>query len=161
MSTDRDALQLELGRQLGSRFSTAVVLFHAAAAERVGLNVTDYKCAEILRRLGPTNPGRLATATGMSSAAVAQVLNRLEKAGLVRREPDLTDRRRTVVRSIEDGAPQRELGRIFGGFGARVAAIVDGYDEEQLRTLADFIGRTAEVLEEEAISLRGGEANMP
>ncbi|WP_436764425.1 MarR family winged helix-turn-helix transcriptional regulator [Streptosporangium sp. V21-05] len=156
-----DALRHDLGRQLGSRFSTAVVLFHTAAAERVGLNVTDYKCAEILLRSGPTNPGRLAELTGMSSAATAQVLNRLEKAGLVRREPDTTDRRRTIVRPVEDGAPQRELGRIFAGFGARVSAVVDGYDEEQLRTLLDFVSRTTGILEEETINLRHGDGARP
>ena len=154
MTDARDALQHDLGRQLGSRFSTAVVLFHAAAAERIGLNVTDFRCAEMLLRLGPTHPGRLAAATGMSSAATAQVLNRLEKAGLVRREPDHTDRRRTIVHPVDDGLPQDELAKVFARFGARVAAVVDGYDERQLRTLTDFITRTADILEDEAVALR-------
>jgi DNA-binding MarR family transcriptional regulator len=155
VSDARDALQHDLGRQLGSRFSTAVVLFHATAAERIGLNVTDFRCAEILLRLGPTHPGRLAAATGMSSAATAQVLNRLEKAGLVRREPDHTDRRRTIVYPVDDSSAQGELTGLFARFGARVAAIVDGYDEQQLQTLMDFITRTADILEGEAIALRG------
>ncbi|GLY63610.1 MarR family winged helix-turn-helix transcriptional regulator [Amycolatopsis taiwanensis] len=150
----RESLQHDLGQQLGSRFSTAVVLFHAAVADRAGLNVTDFRCAEILLRLGPTNPGRLAAATGMSSAATAQVLNRLEKAGLVRREPDTTDRRRTIVHPVHDGVPQRELGQVFARFGARVAAVVADYSEEQLRTLADFVTQTTEILEDEAIALR-------
>jgi DNA-binding MarR family transcriptional regulator len=156
VSNTRDALRHDLGRQLGSRFSTAVVLFHAAAAERIGLNVTDFRCAEILLRLGPTHPGRLAAATGMSSAATAQVLNRLEKAGLVRREPDHTDRRRTIVHPVDDSLPQGELANVFARFGARVEAIVDGYDERQLQTLMDFIARTADILEDEAVTLRGG-----
>jgi DNA-binding MarR family transcriptional regulator len=152
----REALRHDLGRQLGSRFSTAIVLFHTAAAERLGLNVTDYKCAEILLRQGPTNPGRLAAVTGMSTAATAQVLNRLEKAGLIRRETDAADRRRTIVHPVDDGVAQRELGQIFAGFGARVSAVVDDYDEEQLRTLTDFVGRVAEILEQETLTLRRG-----
>ncbi|GIH93497.1 MarR family winged helix-turn-helix transcriptional regulator [Planobispora siamensis] len=153
-ATGRRALQHHLGQQLGSRFSTAVVLFHAAAAERIGLNVTDFRCAEVLLRLGPTHPGRLAEATGMSSAATAQVLNRLERAGLVHREPDPADGRRTIVRPAQDGETVRLVGEIFGRFGGRVAAVVDAYDEAQLRTVLDFVTRTAEILEDETAALR-------
>ncbi|MGA5304232.1 MarR family winged helix-turn-helix transcriptional regulator [Nucisporomicrobium flavum] len=148
------SVQDDLGRQMGGRFSTAIVQFHAAVAERVGLNVSDYKCAEIIRRLGPINPARLAAATGMSTAATAQVVNRLEKAGLAERRPDPGDGRRTLVHPVEQGTAQEELGRIFAGFGARMAAVMEAYDEEQMRTLLDFVSRTTEVLEAEAVTLR-------
>ncbi|WP_327008006.1 MarR family transcriptional regulator [Dactylosporangium sp. NBC_01737] len=144
----------QLGRQLGSRFSTAVVLFHSAIAERLGLNVTDFKCAEILMRIGPTHPGRLAEMTGMSSAAIAQVVGRLERAGLVKREPDTADRRRTVIRVVENSAVQRELLRTFTGFAERVEQIMDRYDDSQLEAIDDFVARVTEVLEGEAATLR-------
>lgn len=83
----------ELGHQLGERLSTAAVLFHAAVAERLGLNVTDWKRASILRRGAPCNPSRLAEVTGMSTAATTQVIDRLERAGIVRRERDPNVRR--------------------------------------------------------------------
>jgi DNA-binding MarR family transcriptional regulator len=144
----------ELGRQLGSRFSSAVVLFHSAIAERLGLNVTDFKCAEILMRTGPTHPGRLAEITGMSSAATAQVVGRLERAGLVKREPDTTDRRRTVIRPVNDNAIQRELIRTFTGFAQRIEKVIDRYDDSQLEAISDFIAHATEVLENEAVTLR-------
>ncbi|MEQ4303919.1 MarR family transcriptional regulator [Plantactinospora sp. B6F1] len=148
------ALRQELGRQLGSRFSSAVVLFHSAIAERLGLNVTDFKCAEILMRIGPTHPGRLAEITGMSSAATAQVVARLERAGLVRREPDSTDRRRTVILPLEDNAVQRELVRTFTGFAQRIGTVIDRYGDRELEAIGDFVARVTEVLEDEAVSLR-------
>jgi len=147
-------LLMEVGREVGGRFSTAVVLFHSAVAARVGLNVTDYKCADILFRTGPTHPGHLAELTGMSTAATAQVLARLERAGLIRREPDPTDRRRTVVHPITDSDTYRELSRIFADFGTRVAAVMSRYDEAALRVIADFVANMTETLETEAVRLR-------
>lgn len=148
------ASQQELGRQLGSRFSTAVVLFHAAIAERLGLNVTDFKCAEILLRTGPTFPGRLAEVTGMSSAATAQVLGRLERAGLIRREPDPADRRRTLVYPAEDSGIHHEITDAFGAFAERIGDIVSRYDQRELRAIGDFVARATEVLEDEAVAIR-------
>jgi len=153
--TDRSSsLRQEVGRQLGSRFSSAVVLFHSAVAERLGLNVTDFKCAEILMRIGPTHPSRLAEITGMSSAATAQVVGRLERAGLVRREPDTADRRRIVIRPVEDNGVQRELVRTFAGFAQRVGEVIDRYDDRELEAIGDFVARVTEVLENEAVRLR-------
>ena len=149
-----ERLLMEVGRQIGGRFSTAVVLFHSAVAARVGLNVTDYKCADILFRAGPMHPGRLAELTGMSTAATAQVLARLERAGLIRREPDPTDRRRTVVHPMTDSDTYRELSRVFADFGGRVAAVMSRYDEAALRVIADFVTEMTETLETEAIRLR-------
>lgn len=131
-----------------------MVLFHSAVAERLGLNVTDFKCAEILMRMGPTHPGRLAEITGMSTAATAQVVGRLERAGLVTRQPDTADRRRTVIRVVDGNAIQRELARTFTGFAERIGTVVDRYDETQLAAISDFIARATEILEDEAVTLR-------
>lgn len=150
----RERLLMELGRQVGGRFSTAVVLFHSAVAARVGLNVTDYKCSDILFRVGPTHPGRLAELTGMSTAATAQVLARLERAGLIRREPDPTDRRRTVIHPITDSPAHRDISAVFADFGRRVTALMSRYDEPALRIITDFITEMTETLETETAHLR-------
>ena len=99
---------------------------------------------------GPIHPER-----GRLDVAMGDALRtRLEKAGLVRREADPDDGRRTLVHFVEEGPAQRELGRIFAAFGNQVAAVVAGYDDEQVRTLLDFVTRTAEVLESQAVELR-------
>lgn len=147
----------ELGYQLGRRFSTAVVLFHSAVADQLGLNVTDWKCASILLQEGPCNPSRLAELTGMSSAATTQVLDRLERAGIVRRERDPGDRRRVILHPVLSPALAQRLQRIFAGLGEAMAGVMSGYDYKQLATILDFVKRTSEVLEGEARKLRGGE----
>lgn len=148
--------QEELGRQLGSRFSTAVILFHAAAAERMGLNVTDWKCASILWQAGPSNPGRLSELTGMSTAATSQVLGRLERAGMVVREPDPLDRRRTVVRPVLDPEQEKAAADLFRGLINRMKDIMDQFDERDLNAIEAFMTGAAEALEIEAAALRTG-----
>lgn len=83
---------------LSARFSTAIVLFHAGVAEAVGLNLTDYKCLELLLRRGITNPGQLSAEAGLSSATTTLVLDRLEKRGLLKRQQDPADRRKVVLK---------------------------------------------------------------
>jgi DNA-binding MarR family transcriptional regulator len=50
-----------------------------------------------LHRTGPTTPGGLAGGEGVTSAAIAPVLGRLEATGLVDRSRDPDDGRRAIV----------------------------------------------------------------
>lgn len=150
----RTALRGEVGQRLGRRFSTAMVLFNSAVAERVGLNVTDYKCAEILFRTGPLHPGRLSELTGMSSAATSQVLSRLERAGMARREPDPHDRRRTIVHPVLNPAAEKMLGDVFAALTERIDAVLDRYDTGQLEAINDYLNAMTDVLEDQAAALR-------
>ena len=65
-------------------------LLGAAAAERIGINVTDLNCLNILALSGQLTAGELARATGLTTASITGVLDRLEEAGFVRRERDAT-----------------------------------------------------------------------
>src|SRR5699024_7504425 len=53
-------------------------------------------------------PCALGEIMNISSARVATILNGLEKKGLITRELDRSDRRRTVVNLTEEGARQAE-----------------------------------------------------
>jgi DNA-binding MarR family transcriptional regulator len=147
-------MRARLGRELGGRLGTGVVLFHSAIAERLAINVTDWRCLEILLRTGPANPSRLAQHTGMSSAAMAQVLGRLERAGLVAREPDPSDGRRTLVHPVTDRERERELGEMFAGLINRMADLTSSFTEEQLAAITTFVTRLADIMESEAAGLR-------
>ena len=61
--------------------STVTILFHQAIADRLGMNVTDHKCAGILSRSGPITAGELARRTGLTTGAITGVIDRLEQAG--------------------------------------------------------------------------------
>src|SRR5690349_1487298 len=84
-----------LGRELSAR----TVLFHDAVASRVGLSATESKCLDIaVRSNEPLTAGKLADATGLTTGAITGVLDRLERAGFIRREKDENDRRQVLIR---------------------------------------------------------------
>ncbi len=82
-------------------------------------------------------PTALADALGMSTGATSAVLDRLEKAGYARREPDPGHRRRTLVRQTSRA---EELGEeifapVISGTLGRAAA----YPDAALASIAEFL----------------------
>ena len=70
--------------QAGRELSTVTILFHSALAEKFDLNATDWKCADILIRLGPLTAGQLSELTGLTTGAITGVIDRLEQRGFAR-----------------------------------------------------------------------------
>jgi len=93
------------------KFIAAAIFFNAQAAERAGLGLTDMQMLHMLQLYGPTTPGRLGTWTGLSSGGVTVALDRLEKAGYVRRKPNPADRRSLLVTLIP--ARMRKLASLY------------------------------------------------
>jgi MarR family transcriptional regulator, organic hydroperoxide resistance regulator len=107
--TPADRIVLEI-----RKFIAAAIFFNAQAAETVGLGLTDMQMVHMLQLYGPSTPGRLAAGTGLSSGGVTVALDRLEKAGYVRRQPHPNDRRSLLVTLIPSalgklGAPYQEV----------------------------------------------------
>jgi DNA-binding MarR family transcriptional regulator len=78
----------------------------AAALEPFGLSFGDFDVLNTLRRRADdqgTNPKELARSSLITSGAMTSRLDRLERAGLVTRAPDPTDRRGVLVRLTERG----------------------------------------------------------
>jgi DNA-binding MarR family transcriptional regulator len=104
--TPADRIVLEI-----RKFIAAAIFFNAKAAEAVGLGLTDMQMVHMLQLYGPSTPGRLAAGTGLSSGGVTVALDRLEKAGYVRRQPHPNDRRSLLVTLIPAA-----LGRLAGPY---------------------------------------------
>src|SRR6201986_4353155 len=109
---DSGRRQIEREFLLAVRRAGAVMqLLGAASAERIGINVTDLNCLNILALGGHMTAGDLAKRTGLTTASITGVLDRLEEAGFVRRERDPGDRRRggghpDPTPGRPDGAPR-------------------------------------------------------
>jgi len=73
------------------------LLFQNAIAEKMGLNVTDAECIDFLMEMGSSTAGDLAKVTRLTTGAITNVIDRLEKAGFVKREKDPKDRRKVIV----------------------------------------------------------------
>jgi DNA-binding MarR family transcriptional regulator len=139
-------------QRAGRELSTATILFHQAIADRLGLNPTDHKCLGLLASKELMTAGELAEMTGLTTGAITGVVDRLEGAGFVRREDDPNDRRRVILRVIPKG--YRELGRLFESLSRAVNELAARYDDRELATILDFMGRSSRMLEEETRKLR-------
>ena len=139
---------------LGFRLSTATVLFHTAIADRLGVSVTEVKCYSILRQSGPLTAGELGERVGLTTGAITGVADRLERAQLVQRQRDPSDRRRVVLEVLSNPEHEQLLGQLYAPLGRAIAELVGGYGAAEQATIADFITKAAAVLEAETARLR-------
>jgi DNA-binding MarR family transcriptional regulator len=82
---------LQALNQVMRKSSTEAIMLHQAIADALGLNITDHKCLDIITRYGPLTAGKLTEWTGLTTSGITEVIDRLEKAGHVRRVPDPKD----------------------------------------------------------------------
>lgn len=76
-------------------------------ARAYGFTIQDWELLSALRRVGPPyrlSPTQLASDLMLSSGAMTARLDRLERAGLIRRRPDPADRRATRIELTEKGS---------------------------------------------------------
>ena len=133
--------------RVGREHSDATVLFHSTIAGLMGLHPTDYKVLGILERVGPLGAGEIARASGLATASVTDLIDRLEAKGFVRRARDENDRRRVVVEPSADRASAaRER---FASTRRSLSKLFDRYTARALKVIADFLERTDERLRTE------------
>jgi DNA-binding transcriptional ArsR family regulator len=128
-------------------------LMSAAAAERIGINVTDLNCLNILSLDGELTAGQLALATGLTTASITGVVDRLEQAGYVRRERDTHDRRRVVIHLIIEPV-LRDVVAVFAPMLTAWQALADGYTEDELKLIIGFQAKSEQVLKDNLARLR-------
>jgi DNA-binding MarR family transcriptional regulator len=144
---------------MGFRLSTATIFFHAAIADRlVGMSATDVKCYSILRQTGPITAGDLAERTGLTTGAITGVIDRLERAELVRRVRDLHDRRRIVLELVHNAEREREIGALYEPLGRAITGLAAQYSAAERATILDFLTKASAVLEAETTNLRQSNA---
>ena len=138
---------MELGRELG----TVSVFLHQAIASKLGLNVTDTRCFELLSRYADRTltAGDLARATRLTTGAVTGILDRLERAGLVERFRDPADRRKVFLRPLPQ-ALQR-FGRLYKGLGSAMMKLASSYPTRDLQLIHDYMERTLKVFREQSV----------
>ncbi len=137
------------------RTGSLMQLMGQAAADRIGINNTDLNCLNILSFSGQMTAGELARATGLTTASITGVIDRLEEAGFVRRERDPHDRRRVVVRLAVDKAI-REVAGVFVPMLRDWRDMAARYSDDELRLIVDFYGRVEQVFRKHLIRLRDG-----
>jgi DNA-binding MarR family transcriptional regulator len=149
----REELVRELMREV-RRLNGLGASFFRAVAGRVGVNATDVQVVDILESAGPMTAGRIAEFTGLTTGATAQMLGRLERDGIVRRERDPEDGRRVLVRLAGGGDAMEKIRPPFDSVGRAWEELTSGYDEGQLALILEFLERANSVSEQEIYRLR-------
>src|SRR5690242_20595488 len=122
------------------------VLFRNAIGRRLGLNVTDSECLSLLSIKGIATPTELARFTGLTAGSATAMLDRLEKAKFIRRLPNPKDRRGVLSEINEQWA--HTAGPLVAGIQEAHPTLIAGYSEEELQTIADFLTRFTQNVQE-------------
>ena len=139
----------ELLRQLDEairKVSAQSVLLSDAVARLVGLNSTDLECLDLLYLAGPTTAGRLAAHTGLTTGAMTAVIDRLERAGYVKRVRDVHDRRRVLVEALPSGIKRIEP--LYRRLATTTAQLHGSYPDRQLTIVVDYLSRACDLVSE-------------
>ena len=134
--------------------STETIMLHQSVADVLGLHITDHKCLDLIRQYGAMPAGRLAELTGLTTGAVTGIIDRLEKAGCVRRANDPKDRRRTIIEPIRNKKWERKIEAIFIPFHERMHRLLSSYSDNELAFLLDVLTKSIELTREESKKLR-------
>jgi len=124
------------------RAATVELALHSARfASRNGMHPTDVRALIALMdasRAGEEmTAGRLGTALGLNSAGTTALVDRLERAGHVRRVRDPRDRRKVVIEVDERAV---ELGwSFFGPLIEQTVELLQGYDEREVAAIKGFL----------------------
>ncbi|WP_426442763.1 MarR family winged helix-turn-helix transcriptional regulator [Bradyrhizobium genosp. P] len=131
----RDDLLQELEEAM-RRSSAQGVLFGQAVANMAGISNSDMECMDILHLEGRVTAGRLAEVTGLTTGAITGVVDRLEKAGYVRRERDESDRRKVFISVVPETVAK--IGQFYVPMQQAMQKVWGAYSDDELRLLLRF-----------------------
>ncbi|HVU54646.1 MAG TPA: MarR family transcriptional regulator [Puia sp.] len=129
------------------KFTRTSLMLQHTIAQKVGLNATDAECLDFLMEMGPSTAGALAKATRLTTGAVTTMIDRLEKAGFVRRSTDPNDRRKVIVSVI----PKRKavIGAKYRELGMAVQSLLATYSKKDLTLLVRYTNALTAVFEKQ------------
>src|ERR1700710_1994899 len=130
--TDKDTIVGSLMWEV-QKLTRASLMHQHVIAEYAGLHVTDAECIDFLMEMGPSTAGALAKATRLTTGAITNVIDRLERSGFVKRSPDPNDRRKVVVSYI----PQKKVGVTadYASLAGEVQELFMKYNLDELNLL--------------------------
>jgi DNA-binding MarR family transcriptional regulator len=148
----RAALVQELEEAM-RRSSAQGVLYGQAVANVAGISGSDLECMDFLNLEGRATAGRLAEVTGLTTGAITGVVDRLEKAGYVRRERDEADRRKVFITIVPEATA--EIGKLYVPMQQAMHKVWSRYSDDELRLLLRFTADAYKGVLEATEGLRG------
>ncbi len=136
---------------LGQMASTETALFHQAAAAKLGLGITDTKTISVLLQEGPMTAGQLGRRLSLTTGAVTNVIDRLERRGIVKRASDGKDRRKVIVTVNEKRLVTAD--RVYRSVGKAFERLLATYATEELEFLVRYFQASIELTKQEIAKL--------
>lgn len=136
--------------RLVQRLTSASLHYTDRAGGARGLHRSDLQALQALvqaREAGEASmtAGGLARALSLSPSATTALVDRLERAGHVRRAPDETDRRRVGLEMTETAGSEARA--LFGPLAASMLQAMDELDDAEIEVVARFLRLASEVVE--------------
>jgi DNA-binding MarR family transcriptional regulator len=142
------------GKLMGRELSDAIVFFHEAVAARLGMNAAEWKCLGLLSQHGPLTASRLAELSGFTTGAVTGIVDRLQRAGYARRQPNPTDRRSVIVQPLHLTDIQQRISPIFQSLSTAMSTVASRYTAAELKAIGSFFAETTDVLRAQTSKLK-------
>lgn len=162
MSTRKARVSAPTSRDVseaGQGIAMAAVALNTAMSQAMGLHPSEGLCLWHVTDSAygePLTAGKLAEATGLTTGAITGIIDRLEAAGLVRRERDTADRRKVFIRPVpERTATMIEL---FEPMERAFDELVQQYQPEQVTAIFDYLRRSVDILHAQIDRLRANRA---
>lgn len=147
----RDDLMKHL-EYLGQATSTETALFHQTAAMTYGLGITDMKALSLLIQEGSHTAGQLKTALHLTTGAITNLIDRLERRHFVIREADPNDRRKVIVTAdLKQFAANKN---VYEPIGNAYRTFHQTLPTSELEILVGYFERSLELTHQETVALQ-------
>jgi len=133
--------------------STQQIMLHQAVADRLNLNLTDYKCMDFIAHFGPMTAGELAKLSGLTTGAITGAIDRLEKGGYARRIDNPKDRRSVIIELTWDDTNRKQYEETFHPLEREMQKMTASYTNKELTLFTELIGKEAKLLHEQTVRL--------
>ncbi len=136
---------------LGEMASTETALFQQAAAAKYGLGITDMKTISVLMQEGPMTAGQIAKRLSLTTGAVTNVIDRLGRRDIVKREPDTKDRRKVIV--AVNRPRIATMDNVYSSIGQAFEKMLEAYSTPELEFLTRYHRASIELTRREITKL--------
>lgn len=144
MPIERNPSHVRVGSSL-LRMQLRVEEAHGRAAGQAGVHTTDFRCIAWLKAQdGPISPRQITEFLGITSGTCTALLDRLEKAGYIRRSPNPQDRRSVLV-TLDEAAAASQLA-LLEKLHDRYRGAVIHFSDKDLEVIASYLDRIADLL---------------
>lgn len=150
---DKDNLEQQVLRA-AAEYGITAVLFRNAVGRKLGLNITDSQCLSLLGIKGISTPTELARYTGLTSGSTTAMLDRLEKAGFIRRKHNPSDRRGILIEINRESAAT--TAPLVAGVQKAHKELIASYSADELEIIEDFLTRFAQNVKEHTALIEKG-----